>query len=327
MKFSIIIPVYKTETYLRTCVESVLRQTYTDYEVILVDDGSPDACPMICDELCQKDKRIKVIHQNNSGPGIARNAGIESARGDYLLFLDSDDYWLKDTVLETANNSLHSDDLATFDMQRLKDGNLAPPDLDYLCSLQDCYNTGADFLKVVLEQYPYYRWYFWRYVFRRSLFSCRELRFSNQKLCEDVALLYRVILQANQVRIIKDSFYAYRQERLDSATKTATYETLHGILTIAEQEINRVQTMSSLSLSVRALLCSNFCILYYIVVARSMRLLVSEQKRIWNELESLRWITEYGRGREKKKAFLIRLVGVEIAARIIGLKWKLKKWG
>lgn len=89
---SVIIPVYKAEDYLRECVDSVCRQTYKDLEIILVDDGSPDGCPEICDALAAEDFRIRVIHQKNSGVSAARNAGLEAASGEYVTFVDSDDY-------------------------------------------------------------------------------------------------------------------------------------------------------------------------------------------------------------------------------------------
>ncbi|MGF0032199.1 glycosyltransferase family 2 protein [Bariatricus sp. SGI.154] len=95
-EISIIVPVYKTEKYLEKCIESILSQTFTDFELILVDDGSPDRCGEICDKYAQKDKRIKVIHQKNQGVSSARNVGLENARGQYISFIDSDDYLLPD---------------------------------------------------------------------------------------------------------------------------------------------------------------------------------------------------------------------------------------
>ena len=89
---SVIIPVYRVEAYLRRCVDSVLAQTYTQTEVILVDDGSPDGCPAICDAYAREDGRVRVIHQENAGLSGARNAGIEAAKGAWLSFVDSDDY-------------------------------------------------------------------------------------------------------------------------------------------------------------------------------------------------------------------------------------------
>lgn len=95
-KVSIIVPVYKVEKYLNRCVDSILAQTFTDFECILVDDGSPDGCPAICDEYAKKDNRIKVIHQENKGVSAARNAGLDAALGEWIGFVDSDDWIEKD---------------------------------------------------------------------------------------------------------------------------------------------------------------------------------------------------------------------------------------
>lgn len=91
-QISVIVPVYKTEQYLRTCVDSILHQSYSNLEVILVDDGSPDNCPQICDDYAQRDERVRVIHQNNAGVAAARNAGLDAACGEYITFVDSDDW-------------------------------------------------------------------------------------------------------------------------------------------------------------------------------------------------------------------------------------------
>lgn len=91
MKLSIIVPVYNVETYLPRCIDSILQQTFKDFELILVDDGSPDACGKICDEYALQDKRVKVVHKENGGLSDARNAGLDVARGEYIGFVDSDD--------------------------------------------------------------------------------------------------------------------------------------------------------------------------------------------------------------------------------------------
>ena len=100
MKISFIIPIYKVEQYLEQCVNSVLNQTYKDIEVILVDDGSPDNCPKMCDEFATIDNRIKVVHKPNGGLSDARNAGLKVAIGDYVIFMDSDDFWTDNKHLE-----------------------------------------------------------------------------------------------------------------------------------------------------------------------------------------------------------------------------------
>ena len=106
---SIIIPIYNVEKYLNKCVQSVIEQTYKNLEIILVDDGSPDNCPKICDEWANKDKRIKVIHKQNGGVSSARNEGLKNITGEYVVFIDPDDYVSKDflyNLISVANNDL-----------------------------------------------------------------------------------------------------------------------------------------------------------------------------------------------------------------------------
>ena len=105
---SLIIPIYKVEKYLRQCIDSVIRQNIDDIEIILVDDGSPDDCPKICDEYAEKDKRIKVIHKTNGGSSSARNAGIDLAIGEYLMFMDSDDWWNSETDINSLFEQVKS---------------------------------------------------------------------------------------------------------------------------------------------------------------------------------------------------------------------------
>ena len=99
MFFSVIIPIYNVEDYLEQCVNSVLNQTYKDLEIILVNDGSKDKCPEMCDDFAKKDERILVLHKKNGGLSSARNFGMDHASGKYILFLDSDDYWSEKEAL------------------------------------------------------------------------------------------------------------------------------------------------------------------------------------------------------------------------------------
>ena len=92
MLFSIIVPVYKVEKYLKCCIESILTQSFSDFELVLVDDGSPDNCPKICDDFAKQDKRVKVIHKQNGGLVSARKAGVKVASGEFIVNIDGDDY-------------------------------------------------------------------------------------------------------------------------------------------------------------------------------------------------------------------------------------------
>ena len=111
---SVIVPIYKVEPYLRRCLDSIVKQTYTNLEIILVDDGSPDGCPQICDEYAARDKRIIVIHKKNGGLSDARNAGLDICKGEYISFVDSDDWTNENYIANlldiiTKNNMLICD--------------------------------------------------------------------------------------------------------------------------------------------------------------------------------------------------------------------------
>lgn len=107
-EISVIVPVYKVEEYLPQCIDSILAQTFTDFELLLVDDGSPDCCGEICEEYAGKDMRIRVFHQANAGLSCARNTGLMNARGRYVTFIDSDDY-VKPCYLERLYGALPAD--------------------------------------------------------------------------------------------------------------------------------------------------------------------------------------------------------------------------
>jgi len=118
---SIIIPVYNSERHLSSCLESAIGQSYENIEIILINDGSTDNSGMMCDEYANKDKRIKVIHKKNSGPSSARNAGIESARGEFIFFLDADDYIEKDAInLLVENYRQTKADVVIGDFRKIK---------------------------------------------------------------------------------------------------------------------------------------------------------------------------------------------------------------
>ena len=122
---SIIIPVYKVEKYIYKCIDSVLNQTYKNLEIILVDDGSPDKCPEICEEYAKKDNRIKIIHKKNGGLSDARNAGLKVATGKYIGFVDSDDYIEKDMYQVLYNNIIKTNsDISIVNLKEVKENEI-----------------------------------------------------------------------------------------------------------------------------------------------------------------------------------------------------------
>jgi len=192
VKLTIIIPVYRVETTLDHCVESVLRQAVTDMEVILVDDGSPDSCPQKCDQWADRDNRIQVIHKENGGLSDARNAGIDIAQGDYLTFVDSDD-WLEENTLAPLLDMMGDADLLEYSIhQRL--------------TLPDC--TYTDMNDYWLRGQAYLHTYACNKIYRRSLFD--NVRFPRGKVFEDAWTLPLLLRQCHKVMTTSRGFYHYQ---------------------------------------------------------------------------------------------------------------------
>ena len=212
MKLSIIVPVYKVEPYLRRCVDSILAQTLTDFELILVDDGSPDGCPAICDEYAQLDSRVCVIHKPNGGLSDARNAGLDVAQGEYIGFVDSDDYIhpqvykLLIQAIEKSNADIGAVDLAwVYDDKGAVGTTYDQTVFDRMVVLQK-----HDYLD---RFYPENR-YFLRpevcsKVYGRHIFN--DLRFPLGQIYEDAYLQLSILQKANKVVKLPVIGYYYRQ--------------------------------------------------------------------------------------------------------------------
>ncbi|MDY4220126.1 MAG: glycosyltransferase family 2 protein [Candidatus Faecousia sp.] len=205
-KISIIVPVYKVESYLEKCVKSILNQTIQDIEIILVDDGSPDRCGMICDALSETDRRIHVIHQKNQGLSFARNVGIEASTGKYICFVDSDDLILPNycqVLLNLLDGT--SFDFSFCGVHRFRDGIIPTPEN---IAGNTTTVSNADFLKMQLEKQTEFG--VWNKLFRREIFDC--IRFAPKRLNEDVIFSADILKNLNHGAIgTTMQLYLYRQ--------------------------------------------------------------------------------------------------------------------
>ena len=205
-KISIIVPVYKVEKEIHRCVESIINQTFEDIEIILVDDGSPDKCPRICDEYANKDNRVKVIHKENGGLSDARNVGLLESSGEYVLFVDSDDYIDKYTC-ENFYYIIKDDiDIVVGDAVRIEDGKellMRHTDIP-----ADSAISGSDFLKVQLKSRKMYM-AAWFNLYNRRFLVNNNLFFKKGILHEDEQWTPRVFLKAERVKYVGLPFYSY----------------------------------------------------------------------------------------------------------------------
>jgi len=202
---SVIVPVYKVEDYLCQCIDSILMQTYSTFELILINDGSPDRCGDICDAYAASDIRIKVIHQENRGLSAARNVGIKICRGEYLTFIDSDDYVNKyylENLYRAAKSS--KSDLVVCQYRKVKGEQIFSGEKE----------TGTvtvlgkqDFLETMLKGKAF-NIHAWGKLYKTTLFS--QLCYPEGKLFEDMGLTYKVVEQCQQSAYLQAELYYYR---------------------------------------------------------------------------------------------------------------------
>ena len=208
-EISVIVPVYRVEPYLRRCVDSILSQTFTDFELILVDDGSPDNCGAICDEYTLKDSRVRVIHKQNGGLSDARNAGIDIAQGNYLTFVDSDDWIHKDYLSYlylAATESSCAISICKYTRtssdSMLAEQNFSYSVVDGLSLYKDNHAIGV----VACAK-----------LYRRAIFG--KYRYPVGKIHEDEFLTYKLLYAAGNVAYVDLSLYFYFQNS-DSITQS-----------------------------------------------------------------------------------------------------------
>lgn len=214
---SIIVPVYKVEQYLKRCMESILNQTYKNIEVILVNDGSPDNCPALCDEYAKIDSRVRVIHKENGGLSSARNAALDTLKGDYVFFVDSDD-WLALDTLEVLKEYLEKDyDMISFQRTYLTEekvvekGNKNAKDLDVSQYIDASFLGQYDFFVTTK-------------IFKKEVFN--NIRFLEGRNYEDLEIMHRLFLNMKKVVGLDYFLYYYWKGNEEAITNTITMKNI-----------------------------------------------------------------------------------------------------
>ena len=264
MKISCIIPVYKVEAYLRQCVESLTYQTYRDIEIILVDDGSPDGSPQLCDTLASEDSRIKVIHKENGGLSDARNTGLFAATGEYVVFVDGDDFWLDNNALQQLvetvdpeldfigyNCSYYYQDSQTF-AAWVPYGERLAESVDKNTAMITLVKSGTFPMSACLK------------LMKRSFLIDNKLFFKKGQIAEDIPWFINVLDATKKCCFVNQYIYAYRQNVVGSITNTRGRKSFDHLFDIFKTELSLVESRSfneEAKNALKSFLAYEYCIL------------------------------------------------------------------
>ena len=223
---SVIVPIFMVEEYLDECIQSIVGQTYSNLEIILVDDGSLDGCPQKCDEWARKDDRIRVIHKPNGGLSSARNAGLDIAKGEYIAFVDSDDYITPDYV-EVMYNRICNDDsvgIVSGMIYRLKDGKITDYVKDWIIKEERIISSDKITISCIKESLNFF---VWNKLFKSHLLT--NVRFREGRTNEDTLFWYDLnkYLVNTKYRLVEIPhyvyYYRYREGSICTSTKIPAY--------------------------------------------------------------------------------------------------------
>ena len=319
MKVSFIIPVYKVEQYLPQCVESILCQSYTDFEIILVDDGSPDNSGILCDEYAKKDYRVRVIHKPNGGLSDARNAGLKEVQGEWVIFIDSDDFWVNDSCLQQImsvveqhvecgfvgfNCSYYYEDIQSFTKWVAYDDNLGHP-IDKNTAMRALVASGTMPMSACLK------------VISRKALQNMQLKFIKGLLSEDIPWFLDLLEGCGKCMFVNQYIYAYRQNREGSITNSGGERSFNNLLWIIQQELKKLD-QRTFSKEAKNDLCSFLAYEFCILLSLLSSLPTSQQADKRKELLPYKWLLKYTANPKVKKASLVnKLFGIRVTEWIL----------
>lgn len=308
-KVSIVIPVYNVEKYLHQCVDSIINQSYDNKEIILVDDGSPDNCPEICDKYAETYDYIRVVHKENGGLSDARNAGVKAAEGDYVLFVDSDDFIEPESIssiMAIAKNT--TPDIVFIEAQKyFTDGSTAPLG----DGIKESAVRGKDATEVLkfLSKSPKFPASACTKLIKRELLS-GDLLFEKGRLSEDIDWSIKLFLKAKTFDYCGVMYYNYRQQRAGSITNTAGLKSFRDVMYVLEKWTEEAKGRSE---EHKRFIYATLAYEYSILVMLYSKLSHEEKRRYVKALKDLVWLLDYRRG--------IRYSGVKKLCKVAGFSF------
>ena len=314
---SIIIPTYNSHLYINECLDSVIKQTYNNLEIIIIDDESSDNTIDIINKY--NDSRIKIYRKNNEGVSEARNLGLSKVTGDYILFIDSDDYLSNNDVISNLVGNINNNDLIRFNNSKLINNELINEDISLF---KDEYKSGEDFLLDALNNNKKYSWYLWQYLYKKELWD--GIRFPKGKIFEDTSTIYQVILKANNIKVIKDNYYVYRYNSVSLSKKVNLKICLDMIDVISDTSniINKLNINDKL----KKLLLNNLSYGYITDINVLKTLSIAEQEVLKDKLLKNKYLIDYCLyDKEVMIKYLVKVFGINITSKLLNVRRELWK--
>lgn len=320
--FSVIVPVYNVEPYLPKCIESVLEQSYSALELILIDDGSTDQSGLICDAFAQKDGRVRVIHQDNAGLSMARNKGMDCATGDYLIFLDSDDYWHDDQVLDKIALRLKRNgaDVLSFNYVKFTDEAFEKP----YFGTKESMPLDMPKEKTFTYQVENDLWLAcaWNKVIKRALFADGTLSFRPKITSEDIDWCLRLALQADRFDFLADVVVCYRQRRT-SISKSMTAEKLDMLLDNIELCLNLMEAAEEKANLLRPYLGYQYGTAVYLVASMHDS---ADYRRLFRRVNSWKHLLSWSNNRKiRMMRWICSIGGLNLVMMLLRLREKIRQ--
>ena len=315
--FSIIIPVYKAERFIDQCIESILSQSYTNYELFLVDDGSPDSCPAVCDSWAEKDSRIKVFHQVNKGVSAARNLGINYATGDYIIFLDSDDFYSDVDALKKIHCKLKQVevDVLIIGYQKYTDGKVVEEKTTNLIS-DDIIYEHHDIIQ--LMNCNRFLSFSWDKIVKKSVINTHHIRFPEGHVGEDTDWCIQLLNNNPLIALLNEDFYCYRQDNSNSITKTVGVKNIIDIAEVITR--NATEAHDTKNELVLEFLAEQ----YVLWLTTCARVNILKVKQTIKKMHQYWWLINYDAYPYVKQVKRFRVFGYYPMILILGLYRKLK---
>lgn len=322
--FSIIVPVYNVEKYIDQCIESVLSQEYSSYEIILIDDGSTDKSGEKCDKYSYDyPEFIQVIHQKNGGLSQARNIGMDTAKGEYILFLDSDDYFLGSNVLTELRSVINFQDMIAFEWKEVAHGIPSNDSrIHFQLENREKIFNGKVFLQKLLTLHPEMPWYSWMYAYKNTFLQKKHLKFQKRRTYEDSLMTPSALLQAENISVLNYPVYGYRVGRSGSITASSTFKNLSDYLYAVEFNIKLVTQHKEIEPSLKEKMLSNFSMGYFAIMINVGALPTKQDKKhIIVLLQQKQYIADYCL--EKKQKWInkfVKIFGIKNAIYILNIR-------